>query len=246
MTQHPGSAQTPGTDVAIAAPAARSAHPARRRLVRMLGAGVVSAGMVSVFALPAYATDIQTEGYRAPAAIQVNQVLTTADAEGALQTEAPSTELAPAPKPVVPVKKVDDATTATTESGNTQTEAPKLPDIPAGKGAAGLVAAARAQIGVNQDCTDLVQNALAAIGMFERRDQGGYDLGPMDFGRFGTQVSPDAVKFGDIMMRGGHVAIYTGDGVNHRAVHGGFGGNQTVETDVDSNPGNYAVIIRIP
>lgn len=209
----------------------------------MLGAGVVSAGMVSVFALPAYATEIPTEGYRAPAAIQT---LTTVDAEGALQTEAPSTELAPAPKPVVPVKKAEDATTATVTAGDTQTEAPKLPEIPAGKGAAGLVAAARAQIGINQDCTDLVQNALAAIGMFERRDRGGYDLGPMDFGRFGVQVSPDAVKYGDIMMRGGHVAIYTGDGVNHRAVHGGFGGDQTVETNIDSDPNGYSAIIRIP
>lgn len=99
-----------------------------------------------------------------------------------------------------------------------------------------LLGAARAQIGVGQDCTALVENALRMIGY------GVGDVGPMGFVGYGVQVSPADAQPGDIMMRGGHVSIYAGNGV---AVHGGYNGT-TIETDGQiSNPYTYAVIIRV-
>jgi hypothetical protein len=97
-----------------------------------------------------------------------------------------------------------------------------------------LLDAARAQIGKNQDCTGLVENALRMLGYSIG------DVGPMGFGAYGVQVSPSSAQPGDIMMRGGHVAIYAGG----TAIHGGYNGT-TVESYNDSNPHNYAVIIRV-
>ena len=98
-----------------------------------------------------------------------------------------------------------------------------------------LLEAARGQLGIYQDCTALVENALRAIGYSVG------DMSPMGFSSFGFQVSPADAQPGDIMMRGGHVSIYSGDGL---AVHGGFNGS-TVETYVDGSPFNYALIIRL-
>jgi len=106
-------------------------------------------------------------------------------------------------------------------------------NVPLRPGAQGLVDAALAQVGVvSQDCTDLVQNSLAAVGLTTRRDQGGYDLGTgiWQYDKFGTRVSIDAIAPGDILVYGNagtgtHVAIYMGDG---KAVHGGFAGKTVV------------------
>lgn len=105
-------------------------------------------------------------------------------------------------------------------------------DVPAGKGAEGIVAAALAQVGVAQDCTDLVQNSLAAVGIATRRDQGGFDLGTgiWQYDGFGSRVSLDALAPGDILIygnagSGAHVAIYIGNG---QAVHGGYNGSTQV------------------
>lgn len=105
-------------------------------------------------------------------------------------------------------------------------------NVPSGVGAQGLVAAALAQLGVPQDCTDLVQNSLAAIGLTARRDQGGFDLGTgiWQYDRFGVRVDINSLNPGDILIYGNagsgtHVAIYVGDGM---AVHGGYGNNTVV------------------
>ena len=98
-----------------------------------------------------------------------------------------------------------------------------------------LVQHALNQIGVAQDCTALVENALRALGYSVG------DLAPMGFGQYGYQVDPSQASAGDIMMRDGHVAIYLGNG---RAVHGGFNG-MTVESDIDASPYGYAVIVRL-
>ena len=111
------------------------------------------------------------------------------------------------------------------------------PAAPAYVAGLALLDAARAQLGVHQDCTALVENALRAIGFSVA------DLGPMDFQWFGTQVAAEDAQPGDIMMRWGHVAIYAG---NDAAVQGGFNGNNTVETTTEGSPYRYAIIIRLP
>lgn len=109
------------------------------------------------------------------------------------------------------------------------------PAAPAYDAGLALLAAARSQLGVRQDCTALVEKSLRSIGFSVG------DLGPMDFGGYGTRVTAADAKPGDIMMRWGHVAIYAGNGV---AVQGGFEG-RTVETSTDGSPSHYAVIIRL-
>jgi cell wall-associated NlpC family hydrolase len=101
-------------------------------------------------------------------------------------------------------------------------------------GNAGLLGAAMAQLGTYQDCTSLVENSLRAIGYSVP------DLGPMGFAGYGARVDPSQVQPGDIMMRGGHVSIYAGNG---SAVHGGWRGS-VVLTAQDANPYNYSIIVR--
>jgi hypothetical protein len=107
------------------------------------------------------------------------------------------------------------------------------PVVPAGQL---LLDAARTQIGIFQDCTAMVENSLRALG-----HQVG-DIGPMNFGGYGTQVDAASAQPGDIMMRWGHVAIYSGNG---SAVHGGYNGTTLETAGSISSPYNYAVIIRI-
>lgn len=113
-----------------------------------------------------------------------------------------------------------------------QVAAAPAPQAPApavsGSGGQRVIAAALAQLGAQQDCTDLVQNSLAAAGYTTRRDQGGRDMGTgiEQYDGFGTRVSVNALQPGDILMYGySHVAIYAGNG---QAVHGGYNGSNTV------------------
>ena len=80
--------------------------------------------------------------------------------------------------------------------------------------------AALAQVGVFQDCTMLVTNALKAVGI-------DFHGAPEDYLSLGTLTNEPVP--GDICVYYGHVAIYIGDGM---AVHGGWNGNQTVVTTV--------------
>lgn len=99
----------------------------------------------------------------------------------------------------------------------------------------GLLGAARAQLGIGQDCTAMVENALRMVGYSVG------DVGPMGFASFGVSIDPSEAQPGDIMMRSGHVAIYAGNGT---AVHGGFNGT-TAESARDSDPYSYALIVRV-
>ena len=84
-----------------------------------------------------------------------------------------------------------------------------------------IVSAAMSQIGVNQDCTSLVSNALAAAGIHYH----GWPEGYATLGSWTNNPVP-----GDIIIYSGHVAIYLGNG---QAVHGGWLGNQTVVASVE-------------
>lgn len=167
-----------------------------------------------------------------------------------LTYEKPSVTSTPAPQIEAPVVTVQSsqpeaATTATTAAPvaknvtQTPTPAPAVPATPApqapvaapssGNGAA-LLAAAYGQIGITQDCTRMVENALASIGIISG------DLAPAQFFKFGSVVGTPAP--GDILISAGHVGIYAGDG---QMISGGFNGNQTVLHPV-SYVGGYTAV----
>lgn len=222
MTQHSGKAQIPGTELVTQ----MTPEPRKRSIkktLRAAGAASVSVALVGVLALPAYATSVEDSGQPENGFAQVFTASNSSDI--AIPAQLPLAEEQPAPVVVAPV----------VESTATTTVAVSLPrDIPAGVGASGIVAAAMAQLGIHQDCTDLVQNSLAAAGYVTRRDSGGPDLGANlgSWAGFGTQVALDALAPGDILVYGGsdHVAIYIGGG---QAVHGGvyyYGGTAVLPT----------------
>lgn len=139
--------------------------------------------------------------------------VTTAEAEIPVPMETPlAVEV---PLPVVP-----QPTPAT------QQPTPAAP-MPQGFGSSALLNAALAQVGIAQDCTDLVQNSLAALGLTVRRDQGGFDFGVQQLGQFGYPIPASEALPGDIAIigpdNGGHVWVIanpaTGEGV-----HGGWNG----------------------
>src|SRR5690554_6623121 len=52
-----------------------------------------------------------------------------------------------------------------------------------------VVERALSQLNIAQDCTDLVQNVLAELGLTQRRDQGGFDYGTDNVASaFGYQI----------------------------------------------------------
>ncbi|MGY4541446.1 cell wall-associated NlpC family hydrolase [Arthrobacter sp. UYNi723] len=144
-----------------------------------------------------------------------------------VEAPAPVVE-APAPAKAAATVKVASATPA----------APKAPVSASGKGAA-ILSAAYAQLGVSQDCTMLVTNSLAAVGINFRDWPAGYLS-------LGQTVSAAEAQPGDLLYYadGGagvaHIAVYAGNG---QAVHGGYNGNQTVL--FSANVGSGPVYIRV-
>lgn len=252
MTQHSSA------DVVLPSELGQRTPSRAKRIAQMAGAAALSLGMVGTFSIPAYAATPTVEG--APDAdVSLQQSLTAADVDITLVDSTVGSvegaEFIAADKAAeeqkkqeAAAKKAAEAQAASAASGGTGAATPVNngstgTDVPAGEGATGLVAAALAQVGVNQDCTDLVQNSLAAIGLTTRRDQGGYDHGVSDFTRYGTQVTDGNYAPGDILIWPGapHTAIYIGNG---QAVHGGWGGNQTV-VNTYASPSATPIVIRL-
>lgn len=126
-------------------------------------------------------------------------------------------------------------TQGSVQSGNQQTSKPSQPapqpapqPVPQpapqpnyGVSSSAIANAALAQLGVHQDCTMLVTNSLAAVGInFHSAPEGYLSLGT---------ITNNPVP-GDIIVYSGHVAIYIGNG---QAVHGGWLGYDTVISSVN-------------
>lgn len=174
----------------------------------------------------------------------------TASASVKIAFESPSVSSAPAVVKAKPVVKVQSNTAATPVANtavktvaakadaNVQT-AETTPPVGGSGADALIISAAFAQLGVNQDCTALASNSLAAAGIYFH----GWPAGYLSLGR---TVSQAEAQPGDLVYyaNGGtgmaHIAVYAGNG---QAVHGGWLGNKTVLASV--NVGSGPVFIAI-
>ncbi|MGX5358530.1 C40 family peptidase [Kocuria sp. KH4] len=144
---------------------------------------------------------------------------------------APQPVVQAAPKPAAAPKPVVQAAPAAERTVTPQSSA-------SGKGAT-ISSAALGQLGVGQDCTALVSNALRAAGI----NHHGW---PASYLSLGTQVSAGQAKPGDLVyyadggMGMAHIGIYIGGG---KAVHGGWNGGTTVIDSV--NVGSGPVYVRV-
>ncbi len=153
--------------------------------------------------------------------------------EPEVEAEAEVQEAAPAPAPVTRTAAVAKVTATAPAAAAPAASAPA-----SGKGAA-ILSAAYAQLGVMQDCTMLVTNSLAAVGI-------NFHDWPAGYLSLGRTVSAAEAQPGDLIYyaNGGsgmaHIAVYAGNG---QAVHGGYNGNQTVV--FSANVGSGPVFIRV-
>lgn len=124
---------------------------------------------------------------------------------------------APAPAPAAaPIQAA--AATAPANTGMNMSYASATPvasTTGTGTGAA-ILASAYSQIGVNQDCTAMVEKALRSVG----KSVG--DLAPTQFFQYGSVVGSPAP--GDLIITSGHVGVYAGNG---QVVSGGVNGYTT-------------------
>jgi LysM repeat protein len=127
---------------------------------------------------------------------------------GASYTAAPAPAAAP----------VQTAAAAPANTGMNMSYASATPvSAPTGTGTgAAILANAYSQLGVQQDCTAMVEKALRSVG----KTVG--DLAPTQFFQYGTVVGAPAP--GDLIITSGHVGVYAGDG---QVVSGGVNGYTT-------------------
>ncbi len=184
----------------------------------------------------------------APAPQPVVQAVPVAQAAA-----APVAQAAPAPKPApvaAPAPKPAPVAAPAPKPAPVAAPAPKPAPAPvaertvtpqssaSGKGAT-IASAALGQLGVAQDCTAAVTNALRAAGI----NHHGW---PASYLSLGTQVSAGQAQPGDLVyyadggMGMAHIGVYIGGG---KAVHGGWNGGTTVVDSV--NVGSGPVFVRV-
>lgn len=104
---------------------------------------------------------------------------------------------------------------------------------PSGNAIAG---AALSQLGVRQDCTRLVTNSLAAVGIYFHSAPHGY----LSLGTIVSNPQPgDIIVYNDGGIGMPHVAIYIGNG---QAVHGGWLGTTAIAS---ANVGSGPIYVRV-
>ncbi len=113
-------------------------------------------------------------------------------------------------------------------------------DVAAGSYAGGnaVASAALGQLGIAQDCTALVTNALRAVGIY-------FHDWPAGYLSLGTVVSASQAQPGDLIyyadggVGAAHIAVYIGNG---QAVHGGYLGSTRIAS---AYMGSGPVFIRL-
>ncbi|ABM07505.1 NlpC/P60 family protein [Paenarthrobacter aurescens] len=165
-------------------------------------------------------------------------VVTTEEAPAAVVIEEAQAKVEAKVEPKQATPAAAPAATATV-AVSSPTPAPAAPAASSGLGAA-IAAAAYAQIGVTQDCTMLVTNSLAAVGI-------NFHDWPAGYLSLGRTVSAAEAQPGDLAYyaNGGlagqaHIAVYVGNG---QAVHGGWNGSTTAL--FSANVGSGPVFIRV-
>ncbi|BCW81591.1 MULTISPECIES: NlpC/P60 family protein [Micrococcaceae] len=217
-------------------------------------AAVIAAasGLVLTSGIAANAADTNVKRDSAPASqMEVESVVDapiSAASTIAISYEKPAVTTTPAPvaepEPEVQVQEAAPAAQPAAPKVTAKVATAAAPAAPAaqasasGKGAA-ILSAAYAQLGVMQDCTMLVTNSLAAVGIH-------FHDWPAGYLSLGRTVSAAEAQPGDLIYyaNGGsgmaHIAVYAGNGM---AVHGGYNGNQTVV--FSANVGSGPVFIRV-
>ena len=150
------------------------------------------------------AADTTNQTSTAPAQDTTSNTTNTTAPSAPAQSTTTTTPSAPA-----------QSTTTNNNYNNNYNNNSSSSTVTSGSKAAAIYAAAYAQIGVNQDCTMLVTNALKAVGI-------NFHSSPEGYLSLGTLTSTPVA--GDIIVYSGHVAIYAGNGM---AIHGGWGPTRT-------------------
>lgn len=209
---------------------------------------LVSTVLLSVvFAAPAHADSADSPTQRESSS---GDLIIAAPAVS-LKYERPAVTTAPATETAYGEPVLQDAATEvypdfTTPPSTTPTQTLSAPTPKAkapvasasGKGAT-IASAAYAQLGVPQDCTMLVTNSLAAVGIH-------FHDWPAGYLTLGTVIPASQAQAGDLAYyaNGGtglaHIAVYVGNGM---AVHGGWNGGTTALFSV--NVGSGPVFIRV-
>jgi peptidoglycan DL-endopeptidase CwlO len=216
-------------------------------------AAVIAAasGLVLTSGLAANAADANVQRDSAPASnLEVESTVEapiSAESTIAISFEKPAVTTTPAPVVEAPEPEVELAVQEAAAPAAKPVVAAKVTaSAPAaapaasasGKGAA-ILSAAYAQLGVMQDCTMLVTNSLAAVGIHFHDWPAGY----LSLGRTvsAAEAQPgDLIYYADGGAGMAHIAVYAGNG---QAVHGGYNGNQTVV--FSANVGSGPVFIRV-
>jgi cell wall-associated NlpC family hydrolase len=220
-------------------------------------AAVIAAasGLVLTSGVAANAVELPTERNTLTTTLEVQAakapIQAPVDAEisfnkTAVKAVAAPVETVPAPvaAPVAeveapePAAAVEATVAVAAEPAVAEAPAPAAPEVSSGV-AATIASAARAQLGVTQDCTRLASNALAAAGI----NFHGWPAGYLSLGRTvsaAEAIPGDLIYYADGGMGAAHIAVYIGGG---QAVHGGFNGNQTVIAPAELGSGG--VYIRV-
>lgn len=123
--------------------------------------------------------------------------------------------------------------------GSSPSTTPVPAGAPAGASGSAIASAALAQVGVSQDCVQLVRKSIAVAGLPYTGMSSLFNLGPRI--PLSQASAGDVIYYADGGTGRAHIGIYIGGG---RAVHGGWSGYNTVVAGVDIG-GSAPVFIDI-